>query len=112
MTYSHHPIPIWLALAVLPACANDEHAPEAPEASELESSSREGVVLRRSADGELVAARVVDTARVIEVKEGGRCGVSDQEGVLLSCEPGTQCVSLVEGSPGACVAGLRAPRQE
>ena len=108
MMFRNQSILLLVTVAASTACANSE--PQESTLGQVEQGG--GVIARQSSDGELVAMRVVDAVRVIEVKEGERCGVPDSQGSMLSCEPGTQCLSASEGSPAACTRGLQAPRQE
>jgi hypothetical protein len=67
------------------------------------------VVNRQTADGEIIQVIIPDPAPTREVPAGGACGVVDAQGVLLSCAPGTVCISPAAGVPGTCQAGPRAP---
>jgi hypothetical protein len=67
------------------------------------------VVNRQTADGETIQVVVPDPAPMREVPAGGTCGVFDAQGVLLSCTPGTVCISPASGVPGTCQAGPSAP---
>ena len=67
------------------------------------------VVNRQTADGEIIQVIIPDPAPAREVPAGGTCGVVDAQGVLLSCAPGTVCISPADGVPGTCQAGPRAP---
>jgi hypothetical protein len=76
------------------------------------ASADETVVTRQTADGELIEVIVPEPAPTIEVPAGGQCGVANADGVLLSCEPGTYCLSPAEGVPGTCEVAPRAPISE
>jgi hypothetical protein len=96
------------ALATLPACENNDYAPDQPEPR----GPQPGQIVRQSSDGENISAHVVDHAKVIEVQEGDHCGVLDSNGALLSCEPGTYCLRSSEIAPGVCTRSPAAPRTE
>jgi hypothetical protein len=62
---------------------------------------------RVTPEGEIVRIRLTRPIPTIEVQSGGRCGVMNAAGSLLSCQAGTVCESAgAEGAPGTCV---RAP---
>ena len=67
------------------------------------------VVNRQTADGEIIQVIVPDPAPTREMPAGGTCGVFDAQGALLSCAPGTVCISPASGVPGTCQAGPSAP---
>ena len=70
------------------------------------------VVTRVTSDGERIQVIVPEPAPTNEVPAGSACGVVDANGVLLSCAPGTYCVSPGEGLAGRCEVAPRAPRTD
>jgi hypothetical protein len=82
-----------------------------PAASPNPSSSG-STQTRQTSDGETIRVFVPEPAPTVEVPAGGTCGVVNSEGVLLSCQPGTYCLSPAEGVPGTCQPAPRAPRSE
>jgi hypothetical protein len=70
------------------------------------------LVTRQTSDGELIEVFVPEPAPTIEVPAGGTCGVVNAQGVLLSCAPGTYCLSPADGVPGTCQVAPSAPRSE
>jgi hypothetical protein len=73
------------------------------------STSTGTLQTRTTADGETIQVVVPTPAPIVEVPEGGTCGVFNAEGALLSCQAGTFCLTTAEGAPGTCVSAPRAP---
>jgi hypothetical protein len=69
------------------------------------------VITRTTSDGEPIQVFVPDPAPAVEVPAGGQCGIV-VNGVLLSCAPGTFCLSPGEGLPGTCQVSPGAPVSE
>jgi hypothetical protein len=70
------------------------------------------IVSRQTSDGETIRVLVPEPAPTQEVPPGAPCGVLDANGVLMSCAPGSYCLSAGEGQPGRCQEAPRAPRSE
>jgi hypothetical protein len=70
------------------------------------------VQTRQTSDGETIRVIVPEPAPTQEVPPGAPCGVVDSNGVVLSCAPGSYCLSPGDGLPGQCVAAPRAPRTD
>jgi hypothetical protein len=64
----------------------------------------------RTSEGERMRVEVPPLDPVLEVPAGSACGVLNERGEMLSCQPGTVCVrsSDVEGSPATCQLAPRA----
>jgi hypothetical protein len=93
-----------LALGCQTESTGDPEAGEPPPEGMVE-------VTRQNSEGEPIRVHVPqEMAPIIEVQEGSRCGIKDPQGALLSCRPGTSCVSPAEGAAGRCEAAPRAPR--
>jgi hypothetical protein len=67
---------------------------------------------RLTSEGERIRVQILPLDPTLEVPAGSSCGVLNERGEMLSCQPGTICVSSseVEGSPATCQPAPRAPR--
>ena len=126
----------WLSLAVfgISACELAEPAdavtsPDQPSTQQpaavgaahpLEPGQSREIVLdgkryieegRRTSSGELTRALVpAELTPTKEVPVGARCGVKDDQGALLSCQPGASCLTSSNGRTGSCIQDPPAPR--
>ena len=66
--------------------------------------------VRHTADGELIRIRTPEPAPSIEVGEGARCGIVNQQGAVLSCQAGTFCASPSAEAQATCVRAAAAPK--
>jgi hypothetical protein len=123
----HHAV-IGLVAVAVPACSGEDSLREVsaaddsatvteqrwrrPAPSENGGSGGTTTETRVTSDGEIIRVIVPELAPTQEVPPGGTCGVFNDQGVLLTCQPGSYCLSPADGVPGTCQAAPSAPRWE
>lgn len=99
--------------AVSPAAAPSDgiaNGSPAPNPTSEVGNGNDGVktVTRLTADGEPAPGRVPKAAPTVEAQEGEPCGATNDSGALLSCRPGTYC--LTADGKSTCVSAARPAR--